>query len=242
MQDLTDLHYSTIHAHIIMSSNFSPVYTLLKRDLTLAYRHRSELANPLLFFVIVVSLFPLGISPESKVLQQIAPGIIWVAALLAAMLSLDNLFRSDFEDGSLEQIALTAHSLSLLVLVKVFAHWLLTGLPLLVIAPLLGVLVALPTDAMWTLMATLALGTPVLSLIGAIGVALIVGLRRGGVLLSLLVLPLYIPVLIFGANAVATASSGLPVIGQLYFLAALLSLSLTLSPFATAAALRISLS
>lgn len=229
-------------SHIAMSSHSSPIYTLLKRDLTLAYRHRSELANPLLFFIIVVSLFPLGISPETKILQQIAPGIIWVAALLAAMLSLDNLFRSDFEDGSLEQMALTSHSLSLLVLSKIFAHWLLTGLPLLIIAPLLGVLVALPSEAMWALMATLALGTPILSLIGAIGVALTVGLRRGGILLSLLVLPLYIPVLIFGANAVATAGSGLPVMGQLYFLGALLSLSLTLSPFATAAALRISLS
>lgn len=225
-----------------MSNPHSPIYALLKRDLTLAYRHRSELANPLLFFIIVVSLFPLGISPESKILQQIAPGIIWVAALLAAMLSLDNLFRSDFEDGSLEQIALTAHSLPLLILAKIFAHWLITGLPLIMIAPLLGVLVSLPSESMWTLIITLALGTPVLSLIGAIGVALTVGLRRGGVLLSLLVLPLYIPVLIFAANAVASAAAGLPVSGQLYFLGALLSLSLTLAPFATAAALRISLS
>lgn len=225
-----------------MPSHLSAVSILLKRDLTLAYRHRAELANPLLFFVIVVSLFPLGISPESKSLQVIAPGIIWVAALLAAMLSLDSLFRSDFEDGTLEQIALSAHSLPLLVFAKVFAHWLVTGLPLILLAPLLSILLFLPDTAMLTLIATLALGTPILSLVGAIGVALTVGLRRGGVLLSLLVLPLYIPVLIFAAGAVNEAAQGFPVAGQLYFLGALLSLSLTLSPFATAAALRISLS
>lgn len=217
-------------------------YTLLKRDLTLAYRHRAELANPLLFSVIVVSLFPLGISPEPKILQLIAPGVIWVVALLAAILSLDNLFRSDFEDGSLEQITLTAHSLPLLVLAKVLAHWLVTGLPLLVLAPFLGILLFLPQQTMVTLLVTLILGTPILSLIGAIGVALTVGLRRGGVLLSLLVLPLYIPVLIFAAGAVNEAAKGFPVVGQLYFLGALLCLALTLSPFAIAAALRISLS
>jgi len=220
----------------------SVFYALLKRDLTLANRHRAELANPLLFFIIVISLFPLGISPESKILQAIAPGIIWVAALLAAMLSLDSLFRSDFEDGSLEQIILTPHSLHFLVLAKILAHWLVTGLPLLLIAPLLSVLLFLPSEAMLTLILTLLLGTPILSLIGAIGVALTVGLRRGSVLLSLLVLPLYIPVLIFAAGAVNEAARGFPVAGQLYFLAALLSLSLTLSPFAIAAALRISLS
>jgi len=220
----------------------SVFYALLKRDLTLANRHRAELANPLLFFIIVISLFPLGISPESKILQAISPGIIWVAALLAAMLSLDSLFRSDFEDGSLEQIVLTPHSLHFLVLAKVLAHWLVTGLPLLLIAPLLSVLLFLPNQAILTLILTLLLGTPILSLIGAIGVALTVGLRRGSVLLSLLVLPLYIPVLIFSAGAVNEAAKGFPVAGQLYFLAALLSLSLTLSPFAIAAALRISLS
>ncbi len=225
-----------------MTSDLSTFYILLKRDLTLAYRHRAELANPLLFFVIVISLFPLGISPESKNLQIIAPGVIWVAALLAAMLSLDSLFRSDFEDGSLEQIALSARSLPLLVLAKVLAHWLVTGLPLILLAPFLGVLLFLPNNAMLTLIATLALGTPILSLVGAIGVGLTVGLRRGGVLLSLLVLPLYIPVLIFAAGAVNEAARGFPVAGQLYFLGALLSLALTLSPFATAAALRISLS
>ena len=224
-----------------MFSDSSAFYLLLKRDLILAYRHRSELANPLLFFIIVVSLFPLGISPESKDLQGIAPGVIWVAALLAAMLSLDSLFRSDFEDGTLEQIALSAHSLPLLVLAKVLAHWLITGLPLILLAPFLGILLFLPDQAMFTLIVTLTLGTPILSLVGAIGVALTVGLRRGGVLLSLLVLPLYIPVLIFAADAVSEAAKGFPVGGQLYFLGALLSLALTLAPFAAAAALRISL-
>jgi heme exporter protein B len=225
-----------------MTSELSAFFILLKRDLTLAYRHRAELANPLLFFVIVVSLFPLGISPESKDLQGIAPGVIWVTALLAAMLSLDSLFRSDFEDGSLEQIALSSHSLPLLVLAKVLAHWLITGLPIIVLAPFLSLLLFLPEEAIPTLIATLILGTPILSLVGAIGVALTVGLRRGGVLLSLLVLPLYIPVLIFAAGAVNEAMRGFPVVGHLYFLGALLTLSLTLAPFATASALRISLS
>lgn len=223
-------------------SNGSAFWALLKRDLTLFYRHRAELVNPLLFFIIVVTLFPLGISPEARILEVIAPGVIWVAALLAAMLSLDNLFRSDFEDGTLEQMALSPHVLPLLVLAKVLAHWLVTGVPLLLLAPLLGELLFLPGEAIPALLLTLLLGTPILSLIGAIGVALTVGLRRGGMLLSLLVLPLYIPVLIFAANAVNVAASGFPITGQLYLLGALLSLSLTLAPFATAAALRISLS
>ena len=155
---------------------------MLKRDLLLAMRHRSELVNPLLFFVIVVSLFALGIRPEqhAKLLGIMAPGVIWVAALLATLLSLDNIFRSDFEDGSLEQMLLSPHPLTLLVLAKTLAHWLVTGLPLLLLAPVLGVLLALPAGAMSTLTMTLALGTPVLSLVGAIGVALTVGLRRGG--------------------------------------------------------------
>lgn len=214
---------------------------LLRRDLLLAYRHRAQLANPLLFFTIVVSLFPLGLSPEKELLRTIAPGVVWVAALLAALLSLDGMFRSDFDDGSLEQLVLTPHPLSVLVVAKVAAHWLVTGVPLLVLAPLLGLLLHLQTDALLVLVATLALGTPVLSLIGAIGVALTVGLRRGGVLLSLLVLPLYIPVLIFAANAVANAAAGLAVAGQLAFIGALLALAAVLAPPATAAALRISL-
>ncbi len=219
----------------------SAFFLLLQRDLTLAFRHRSELANPLIFFVMVVSLFPLGLGPEQSILQRIAPGVIWVAALLAALLSLDTIFRSDFEDGSLEQLLLSPHPASALVIAKVIAHWLVTGLPLLVLAPLLGVLFHLPGAATVTLVLTLALGTPVLSLVGAIGVALTVALKRGGVLLSLLLLPLYIPVLIFAASAVDSASGGLPATAQLSFLGALLALSLTLAPLASAAALRISL-
>lgn len=215
---------------------------LLRRDLLLALRHRGELANPLLFFVIVVSLFPLGLGPESGMLRAIAPGILWVSALLAALLSLESVFRSDFEDGSLEQLLLSPHPTSALVLTKVIAHWLVTGLPLILLAPLLGVLLHLPAAATGALLATLALGTPVLSLVGAIGVALTVGLRRGGILLSLLVLPLYIPVLIFAASAVADAGLGLPITGHLYLLGALLALALTLAPLACAAALRISVS
>ncbi len=213
---------------------------LLRRDLQIAIRKRSELLNPILFFILVVSLFPLGIGPEPRLLGEIAPGIIWVAALLATLLSMERLFRSDFEDGALEHLLLSPHALSLLALAKVLAHWLVTGLPLILVSPLLGVLLHLPTEAIRVLPLTLLLGTPILSLLGAVGVALTVGLRRGGVLLTLLVLPLYVPVLIFGTAAVAAAGAGLPVSGQLALLGAMLALALTLSPLATAAGLRIS--
>jgi heme exporter protein B len=219
-----------------------PFLALLKRDLLLAFRHRGELANPLLFFLIVVTLYPLGVSPEEALLRKIAPGVIWIAALLAALYSLENMFRSDFDDGSLEQMALSPYPLSLLVLAKVLAHWLVSGLPMLLLAPLLALFLAMPTPALTVLELTLLIGTPLLSLIGSIGVALTVGLRRGGILLTLLVLPLYIPVLIFATNAVSAAAAGMAVTGQLYFLAAMLVLALTLVPLATAAALRISLS
>ncbi len=215
---------------------------LLRRDLTLAYRRRSELINPLLFFVLITSLFPLGIGSDPVLIAKVGPGIIWVAALLASLLSLDSMFRSDFEDGSLEQFMLSAHPVSILVLAKVLAHWLVNGLPLILVSPLLGVLVSLPAEAVGILIITLALGTPVLSLIGGVGVALTVGLRKGGVLLSLLVLPLYIPVLIFAADAVATTVAGIPATAQISFLAALLALALALAPLAAAASLRISLS
>jgi len=215
---------------------------LLKRDLTLAVRHRAEMVNPLLFFILVTSLFPLGVGANPNLLQAIGPGVIWVAALLAALLSLDNIFRSDFEDGTLEQFLLSSHPVSILVLAKVTAHWLVTGLPLLLVSPLLGVLLGLSGDGIRILMLTLLLGTPVLSLLGAVGVALTVGLRKGGMILSLLVLPLYVPLLIFAASAVDTAAAGLPVSAHLLFISALLVLALSLSPPATAAALRISLS
>jgi heme exporter protein B len=225
-----------------MSSLFHAFFALIRRDLILAMRRRAEIANPLLFFVLVITLFPLGIGAQPQLLQSIAPGIIWVSALLAAMLSLDSLFRSDFDDGSLEQILLSSHPTSILILAKITAHWLVTGLPLLLIAPLLAVFLGMPNATLGTLLLTLLLGTPVLSLIGAIGVALTVGLRRGGMILSLLVLPLYVPVLIFASNAVDMANNGLPVHAQINILIAMLLLALVLAPWPTAAALKMSVS
>jgi heme exporter protein B len=216
-------------------------FAIIRRDLILALRRRSEIANPLLFFILVITLFPLGIGAQPHLLQAIAPGIIWVSALLAAMLSLDSLFRSDFDDGSLEQILLSAHPSSLLVLAKIIAHWLVTGLPLLFVAPLLAVLLGMPTHSIGILLLTLLLGTPVLSLIGAIGVALTVGLRRGGMILSLLVLPLYVPVLIFASNAVEMAGSGLPVDAQINILISIFVMALVLAPWPTSAALKMSI-
>lgn len=220
----------------------SAFWLLVKRDLLLAFRHRAEMANPLIFFVLVVSLFPLGVGPEPNQLAKMAAGVIWVSALLAAMLSLDSVFRSDYEDGSLEQMVMSPHPLPIMVMAKVFAHWLITGLPVILISPLLAVLMQLPTDGVWVLMATLALGTPFLSLVGSIGVALTVGLRKSGVILSLLILPLYIPVLIFASSAVETAVGGLPYTAQLSFLGALLAGAAALAPIASASALRISMS
>jgi heme exporter protein B len=215
---------------------------LLRRDLTLAFRNRAEFANPLLFFILVITLFPLALGAEPELLRRIAPGVIWVAALLAAMLSLDNIFRSDFDDGSLEQLLLSAHPMSVLVLAKVSAHWLVTGLPLLVVSPLLAEMLGMPASAQGVLILTVLLGTPILSLLGSIGVALTVGLRKGGIILSLLVLPLYIPVLIFASSAIAGAAVGLDVSAQIYMLLAFLFLTASASPMATAAALRMSLS
>ncbi|UBH29205.1 heme exporter protein CcmB [Aeromonas enteropelogenes] len=217
------------------------VMHLIHRELLIALRQRSDILNPIWFFLIVITLFPLGIGPEPKLLARIAPGIIWVAALLAAMLSLERLFRDDFSDGSLEQMMLMPHPLGLLALAKVVAHWLLTGLPLLLISPLLAILLSLDMNTYLVVVATLALGTPVLSLLGAVGVALTVGLRKGGVLLSLLILPLYIPVLIFATSAIDAAGMSLPYGGQLAILAAMLVGALTLTPLAVSAALRVSL-
>ena len=214
--------------------------TLLKRDLKIAIRHRGDIFNPLLFFVMVVTLFPLGVGPEPQMLSRIAPGIIWVAALLASMLSLERLFKADYIDGSLEQMLLSPQPLPLMVLAKVLAHWLLTGVPLILIAPLLAVLLHLDGNSYGALISTLALGTPVLSLLGAIGVALTVGLRKGGVLLSLLILPLYIPVLIFATSAIDAAGMNLPYDGQLAIIGAMLVGSLIMAPFAIGASLRVS--
>jgi len=212
---------------------------LIRRDLLMVLRHKSDAANPLLFFLMVASLFPLGVGPEAAVLRQIAPGIVWVAALLSTLLSLEALFRSDFEDGSLEQLLLSPYPLPALVLAKTFAHWLAAGLPLLMLAPFMGLLFGLSGGTLGVLLATLLLGTPALSLVGSIGVALTVGLRRGGLLLALLLMPLYVPILIFATGAVVAESQGLPSSAQVYMLGALLMLALTLSPFATASALRI---
>ncbi|MDH5368404.1 MAG: heme exporter protein CcmB [Gammaproteobacteria bacterium] len=214
---------------------------IFKRDLLIAFRRRSEIIHPLIFFVMVVSLFPLAIGDDKVLLQKIAPAIIWVTALLATMLSLDNLFRSDFEDGSLEQMTLLQTPLSFLITAKIVAHWVITGLPLIIITPLLAVLLYLPSELISTLLLTLLLGTPTLSLIGAVGIALTVGLRQGGVILSLLILPLYIPVLIFATLALQNVEQGFSAEAQLAMMLAILVLAITLSPFAIAAALKVSL-
>jgi heme exporter protein B len=215
--------------------------TVLRRDLTLAVRRMSDVLTTLFFFVIVVSLFPLGIGPELATLREIAPGVIWVAALLASMLALERLFSGDYRDGSLEQLLLVPQPLSLLVLGKVLAHWLVSGAPLVLMAPLLGMQLGLSWDALQVLLLTLLLGTPVMSLVGAVGAALTLGLRGRGVLLALLVLPLYIPVLIFGAGAVEASASGLGAGAHMSLLGAMLVLALCFAPWATAAALKISM-
>ena len=211
------------------------------RDLTLAWKGRVDVLSTLFFFLIVVSLFPLGIGPETQLLRLIAPGVVWVAALLASMLSLGRLFANDYQDGTLEQMLLTPQPLYLVVLGKVLALWLVSGLPLAVMSPLLGVQFGLSSNALFVLLVTLLLGTPVLALIGSIGAALTLGLRGGGVLISILVLPLYIPVLIFGAGAVDASIVGSGVQGSLSLLGALLVLALVFAPWAASAALRISL-
>ncbi len=224
------------------TSLFGLFCAVLKRDLMLAYRKKSDLFNPLIFFLMVATLFPLGVSPEPDFLAEVAPGVVWVAALLSTLLAMDSLFRSDFEDGTLEQTLLSPQPLFIVVLAKVIAHWMMSGLPLTLLAPLLGVMLFLPGEGMSGLMLSLLLGTPTLSLIGAIGAALTVGLRKGGVLISLLVLPLYIPVLIFGTSAVQAAVTGLPLAGYFALLGAMLALGLVMAPLAIGAALRISVS
>jgi heme exporter protein B len=214
---------------------------VVRRDLKLALRRRSDVLTTLFFFLMVTTLFPLGVGPERDLLRTMAPGILWVGALLATMLSLGRLFALDFADGTLEQMLLSPEPLSVIVAGKVLAHWLVSGLPLVLLAPLMAVQFDLPVDAIEVLAASLLLGTPVLSLIGAIGAALTLGLRGGGVLVALLVLPLYIPVLIFGAGAVGAQASGLGSVAHLQLLAGLLAASLALAPWASAAALRVSL-
>ncbi|MBP8867300.1 MAG: heme exporter protein CcmB [Propionivibrio sp.] len=218
-----------------------PVFTLIARDLRLAMRRQADIASVLFFFIIVVSLFPLGIGPEPALLRKLAPGVLWVAALLATMLSLPRLFADDYRDGTLEQLALAPHPLGLVVLGKVIAHWLVSGLPLTLLAPLLGVQFDLSGEALGMLTLSLLLGTPALSGIGAIGAALTLGVRGGGVLLSLLILPLYIPVLIFGSGAVEAVVAGMSAQAHLSLLGALTLGSVFFAPWPTAAALRIAL-
>jgi len=220
---------------------FKTFRCIVMRDLTLAMRRRTDVLTTLFFFIIVVSLFPLGAGTEKIILMKIAPGVAWVAALLASMLALERLFASDFADGTLEQMLLTPQPMFILVLGKIFAHWLLTGLPLVFIAPLVGLQYYLPDEAVGTMMLALLIGTPILSLVGAIGAALTLGLRGGGILLSLLILPLYIPIMIYGAGVISASAMGTTDL-QAYFsiLSGFLILALVLSPMATAAALRIS--
>jgi heme exporter protein B len=214
---------------------------IIGRDLRVGLRRRADVLTTFFFFVIVVSLFPLGVGPEPDRLREIGPGIVWVAALLASMLALGRLFAPDFTDGTLEQMTLAPEPLSLLALAKIAAHWLTTGLPLVAIAPVLGMQFDLPGDALVVLVVSLAVGTPALSLLGAVGAALTLGVRGGGALTALLVLPLYIPVLIFGAGAVSAAGAGMHTGGHLSLLGAMLMVALVLAPWATATAIRIAL-
>ncbi|MDP3742849.1 MAG: heme exporter protein CcmB [Methylotenera sp.] len=214
---------------------------LLWRDIQLVLRRRSDVVATLFFFMVAVSLFPLGVGAEPSLLRAIGPGVLWVAALLSALLSLGRLFAADFADGTLEQLLLSPVGLTLAVAVKILAHWLVSGLPLVLLAPLLGLQFNLPADVLWVLALSLLLGTPLLSLIGAIGAALTLGVRGAGVLVAVLVLPLYIPVLIFGAGAVAASASGMDPEGALSLLAALLVVGLVFAPYAAASALRVAL-
>lgn len=221
---------------------FAVFTAVFRRDLTLIWRHRSDIANPLVFFLIAITLLPLGVDPSRQMLAQLAPGMIWIMALLATLLSLDSLFKSDYEDGSIDQYLLTSQPLYLAALAKICAHWLSTGLPLALVAPLLGVMLALPAGGYTALVFTLLPGTAIMSLIGATGAALTVCLRAGGLVLSLLVMPLFLPVLILGANAVNAAVAGFAIGTHLALLGAYLALMLIVMPFATAGALRISAS
>lgn len=219
----------------------SVTVAVLVRDLRLALRRPGQVLHPLAFFAVVALLFTLGYSPELGKLRQIAPGVLWVGALLASLLSLDGLFREDADDGTLEQMVLSGRPLAALVLGKATAHWLLTGLPLTLMSPVLGITLGVPTAAMTGILLALALGTVSLSLIGAMGAALTLGVRRGGMLLSLLTLPLAVPVVIFGARATELAIAGDGLSGAVYLLASLAVLSVTLAPLAAAAAVRIGL-
>lgn len=217
------------------------LFSIIQRELTIAFRKPSEILNPLWFFLMVITVFPILMGPNPELLGKIASGIAWVAALLSALLSFERLFRDDYLDGSLEQLMLLPIGLHQVALAKVVAHWVLTGLPLILLSPIAAILLSLETHVWWALVLTLLLGTPILSCLGAIGVALTVGLRKGGTLLSLLILPLFLPVLIFAAAILEAATINMGYSGQLAILGAILAMTLTFSPFAIAGALRISL-
>ena len=216
-------------------------WLIVEREMRLSFRRPEQLLQPLVFFLIVTTLFPLGLSLQLSQLRDVAPGVLWVAALLSSLLSLDSLFKSDADDGTLEQLVLSGQGLTIIVVAKTVAHWLVTGLALVLVSPIVGTALGIPTSAFATMLLSLALGTLTLSWLGAIGAGLTIGLRRGNVLLSLIVLPLATPLLIFGAAATERATSGTSTAGALYFLAALCVLTCTLAPFAAAAALRITL-
>ena len=224
-----------------MSEYINIFNVILKRDLMLAFRDKTDFINSLIFFIIVITLFPLTFGIKSTIVNEIIPGMIWISALLATCLSLETIFRSDFEDGSIEQLTLSRYPLTLLVSAKIFAHWITFGMPLIIISLLMGILLSLSNEIIIALFITLILGTPVLSLLGSVMVALTIGLR-GGMLLNLLILPLSMPVLIFSTVAIQNAALNQSIIAETYFLAGILVLAITLAPLATAAALRIRLS
>ena len=213
----------------------------MTRDLKMSLRNPSSFLNPLIFFVISISLFPIAISPEAQTLSIIAPGIIWVIAMLSVLLSLNSLFHYDYDSGILEQMVISHHSLPLILLAKTLAHWMLSGLPIIILSPFLGMALFINTEGIYILVLTLIIATPCLSLIGSIGASLVVGIKNSGMLLSLLILPLYIPILIFATSAVSQSQSNLPIDGQLYFLGFILILSLLMTPFLSALSLKISL-
>ena len=224
-----------------MSEYINIFNVILKRDLMLAFRDKTDFINSLIFFIIVITLFPLTFGTTSTIVNEIIPGMIWISALLATCLSLETIFRSDFEDGSIEQLTLSRYPLTLLVSAKIFAHWITFGMPLIIISLLMGILLSLSNEIIMALFITLILGTPILSLLGSVMVALTIGLR-GGMLLNLLILPLSMPVLIFSTVAIQNAALNQSIIAETYFLAGILVLAITLAPLATAAALRIRLS
>jgi heme exporter protein B len=222
------------------SSTYRAFVMTLKRDLLIAFKRRNDIANPFMFFFIVVSLFPIGISPESAKLSEIAPGVLWIAVLLSSMLSMDSLYRADYEDGSLELLLLSPNPLYFLVLAKNISHWVVSGLPIILVSPILAYMLSLPSNAYWVLVASLLLGTPIISLIGSIAVALTVGLGSRGLILAVITLPMSVPVLIFGTLAVRSQIDGIDPIGYLALLFAMFAAALSLAPLASAAALRIS--